>query len=68
MKTYLHNFQPKDKVKFIQPSNLVFDNEGKDAFENLIVGDSYTVKKAYILSLELEEVEGIYLKENFRLV
>ena len=55
-----------DKVQFLQPNFVVYDKEGNEIYEKLKLGNIYTVKWKGILSISLEEVEGVYLTEHFR--
>ena len=57
-----------DKVQFLQPNFVVYDKEGNEVYEKLKPGNIYTVKWKGILSISLEEVEGVYLIEHFRKV
>ena len=61
----MNNIRKGDKVLFLLPNYLVYDQEGKDIFEKLKPGNIYTVKEIGILSLSLKEVEGEYLIEHF---
>ena len=49
-----------DKVQFLQPNFIVYDKEGNEVYEKLKPGNIYTVKWKGILSISLEEVEGVY--------
>ena len=55
-----------DKVQFLHPNFVVYDKEGNEIYEKLKSGNIYTVKWKGILSISLEEVEGVYLTEHFR--
>ena len=57
-----------DKVQFLQPNFVVYDKEGNEVYEKLKPGNIYTVKWKGILSISLEELEGVYLTEHFRKV
>lgn len=57
-----------DKVQFLQPNFVAYDKEGNEVYEKLKPGNIYTVKWKGILSISLEEVEGVYLIEHFRKV
>ena len=56
------------KVQFLQPNFIVYGKEGNEVYEKLKPGNIYTVKWKGILSISLEEVEGVYLIEHFRKV
>lgn len=55
-----------DKVLFLGTPYLVYDKEGNQLYAELESGKQYIVKDSYILSIKLEEFDGIYLKEFFR--
>ena len=64
----MSNIRKGDKVQFLQPNFIVYDKEGNEVYEKLKPGNIYTVKWKGILSISLEEVEGVYLIEHFRKV
>lgn len=61
----MNNIKKGDKVLFLLPNYLVYDQEGRDIFEKLKPGNIYTVKEIGVISLSLKEVEGGYLIEHF---
>lgn len=64
----MNKIKKGDKVLFLQPQYTVYNKNGKDIYENLILGLTYTVKEVGTISISLKEVEGSYLKEHFRKV
>ena len=64
----MNSIRKGDKVLFLLPNYLVYDQEDRDIFEKLKPGNIYTVKEIGIISLSLQEVEGGYLTEHFRKV
>lgn len=61
----MNNIRKGDKVLFLLPNYPIYDQEGRDIFEKIKPGNIYTVKEIGIISLSLEEVEGVYLIEHF---
>lgn len=61
----MNNIRKGDKVLFLLPNYPIYDQEGRDIFEKIKPGNIYTVKEINIISLSLEEVEGVYLIEHF---
>ena len=57
-----------DKVYFIPSDYTMYNREGINIHKDLKVGEIYTVKSVYLLCLELLEVKGLYLIENFRTI
>lgn len=61
----MNNIRKGDKMLFLLPNYPIYDQEGRDIFEKIKPGNIYTVKEIGIISLSLEEVEGVYLIEHF---
>ena len=57
-----------DKVMFIPPNFIVYDKEGEEMYTQFKTGIHYTAKDVHTLCIKLEEVEGMFLKEHFRVV
>ena len=66
MSTWSNIFKKGDRVLFLGTPYPVYDREGNEVYAELESGEYYTVKDSYILSIKLEEFDGIYLKEFFR--
>ena len=57
-----------DKIRFISIDKPLYTKDGLEMYGLLKEGKIYTVKESFIVGLYLEEVEGMFLKEHFRVV
>ena len=57
-----------DKVRFIGVDKPLYTKDGLEMYALLKEGEVYTVKESFIVGLYLEEVEGMFLQEHFRVV
>ena len=64
----IKSFKVGDKVLFLGTKTKIFDPTGLELYVELNPGQIYTVKEVYMISVKLEEFDGIYLKEYFRKV
>ncbi len=59
-------FEKGQKLMFLGLDKPVFTTDGLELYTELERGEIYTVKEVYMISVKLEEFDGIYLKEHFR--
>ena len=59
------NFKVGDKIRFIGFSHTIYDKDGNELYAELKIGNTYTVKDVFILSIKIEEFDGMYLTEHF---
>lgn len=57
-----------DKVIFLGLKNILYNRNGDDMYAGLTPGQIYTIKQSFIIGLYLEEMDGMYLKEHFRVI
>lgn len=62
------NFNVGDKVLYLGSETILYDKDGNELNVELNRGKIYTVKEVLILSIKIEEFDGIYLKTYFRKV
>ena len=60
------NFNVGDKVLYLGSETISYDKDGNELNVELNRGKIYTVKEVLILSIKIEEFDGIYLKTYFR--
>lgn len=66
MSTWNSNFNVGDKVLYLDSEITLYDKDGNELNGELNRGETYTVKEVLILSIKIEEFDGIYLKTHFR--
>ena len=66
MSIWNSNFNVGDKVLFLGTDSTLYDKDGNELYGELNRGEIYTVKEILILSIKIEEFDGIYLKTHFR--
>ena len=66
MSIWNSNFNVGDKVLFLDTDSTLYDKDGNELYGELNRGEIYTVKEILILSIKIEEFDGIYLKTHFR--
>ena len=66
MKNTLKIFKKGDRVRFLGTVMPILTPNGFDMHAALEVRGIYTVKDSFIVALQLEEIDGVYLKEHFR--
>lgn len=64
----MNNIKKDDKVRFIGIDKPLYNKDGLEMYALLKEGEIYTVKDSLIVGIYLEEVEGMFLKEHFRVV
>ena len=62
------NFNVGDKVLYLGSETIPYDKDGNELNVELNRGKIYTVKEVLILSIKIEEFDGIYLKTYFKKV
>lgn len=66
MNIWNSNFNVGDKVLYLGTETTLYDKDGNELNVELNRGKIYTVKEVLILSIKIEEFDGIYLKTYFR--
>ena len=62
------DFNVGDKVLYLGSETILYDKDGNELNVELNRGKIYTVKEVLILSIKIEEFDGIYLKTYFKKV
>ena len=66
MNIWNSNFNVGDKVLYLGTETTLYDKDGNELNVELNRGKIYTVKEVLILSIKIEEFDGIYLKTYFK--
>ena len=62
------DFNVGDKVLYLGSETILYDKDGNELNVELNRGKIYTIKEVLILSIKIEEFDGIYLKTYFKKV